>query len=467
MRTRQGGGDGNGQALFGWGMSRSGNGRASDSRAMLIVLILATSIPVSCFAICDFAPKSTVQPTIAFKGPIPSDSSWSEASICRIGDVDHDGVDDLVLVSAYVPKSSSPDANVIANHDSAGVHVLSGANGAILYAVDSPAESSRFGEAVCFIGDFDGDGVGDFAVGAPGPDSAERKRVGPVPPEDCGMVFLCSGCDGSMLANFHGTSEAERFGASLCPLGDIDGDGRSDLAIGVPQAPGVEEREEYQRNGKVIIVSTRTGKILSEVCGRDRDHLGLGISCCGDVDADGIADILATGWEFAALISPRTGGILREIGPTYLMDSVQQSAPVDLDQDGCPDLVLGQFTYPKFESTYRGSVRVYSGRTGKRLQSFNRSGRGAALVTYPGDTKTFCLVTSDGSTVDFTTPSGRISARIDVPQPFTGSVVLLGDIDRDGVPEVLLVEVPWDEGKSIADRFLIYSVGRELQTVQR
>ncbi|NQT17348.1 MAG: FG-GAP repeat protein, partial [Planctomycetes bacterium] len=94
-------------------------------------------------------------------------------------------------------------------------------------------DSDRFGSSVANVGDLDADGVTDLAVGADGDDdgSAASGAVW--------MLFLNS--DGTVKDHrkissteglFTGSLYGDNFGCSVASVGDLDGDGGADLAVG-------------------------------------------------------------------------------------------------------------------------------------------------------------------------------------------------------------------------------------------
>ena len=135
-------------------------------------------------------------------------------SVAGLDDVNGDGVPDF-LIGAEQDGCSTPD-------DPGYAQVRSGADGGLLYQVEGDAATDDFGHAVANPGDVNGDGYGDFLVGA------WQLRTSP---NQAGYARLYSGRDGSVLFDLRGRFKGDRFGNAVSGAGDIDGDGLSDFLI--------------------------------------------------------------------------------------------------------------------------------------------------------------------------------------------------------------------------------------------
>ena len=139
-----------------------------------------------------------------------------------IGDVNGDGTND------YFTAGVLPPAAVAQGQGLGEVFVFSGADDTILWSAHSDEEGTDFmGTDVATQGDFDGDGIDDYAAGAPQPRYLTDRS---------GYVRVWSGATGAVLATIPSPSTNAEFGNSIDFLDDIDGDGRDDLVIGAWRA---------------------------------------------------------------------------------------------------------------------------------------------------------------------------------------------------------------------------------------
>ena len=177
---------------------------------------------------------------------------------------------------------------------------------------DKLTANSQFGSAIATLGDLDGDGITDLAVGAP---LANDSGI------DAGAIWvLFMNMDGTVKSRKKISGDADRFidrllsgdllaggnlfGSSLANMGDLDKDGVTDLAVG---SPGDDDGGLDRGAIWVLYLNTdgtisREAKIsLTESSFnlpiKDGDHFGEVIANAGDIDEDGITD-LAVGVPF-------------------------------------------------------------------------------------------------------------------------------------------------------------------------
>lgn len=156
-------------------------------------------------------------------------------SIAALGDLDGDGYDDLGMV-----KSTGPGDNGTA-------FILVGDAGGYsnmhLAAIPGWTDSGMFfdpGAAVADvgdlvisgIGDFNGDGVWDYVVGAP---NANDVFIGD---PDSGNIEIIDGATGDTLVSLKNLSTSDMTGEGISGIGDVNRDGYADILVGAPGANG-------------------------------------------------------------------------------------------------------------------------------------------------------------------------------------------------------------------------------------
>ncbi|MEM7393365.1 MAG: integrin alpha, partial [Verrucomicrobiota bacterium] len=153
-----------------------------------------------------------------------------------------------------------------------------------------------FGTSLAGLGDLNGDGVEDLAVGAHNTDDGPGMNRGAVH-----ILFLNT--DGTVKAhtklnndNITGLGNTDRFGESVANLGDIDTDGIPDLAIGATR-----DDDGGANRGAVYVVRMNTNgtpkaqsKITSASVGgqmNNNDNFGISVAGIGDVDGNLVPDL--------------------------------------------------------------------------------------------------------------------------------------------------------------------------------
>lgn len=166
---------------------------------------------------------------------------------------------------------------------SSGVDVLEGGTFELLYRIPRPPMAQAFGVDGVALGDLDGDGLSDFAISAPDvPSFGENCFVG--------LVFLFSGADGAVLRVIRGYQPCDYFGQALAAVGDLNGDGTSELAISAYPA-------DFD-NDSLWVVDPSTGEwlhLLTTPGGRT--GFASSVEAVGDVNGNGFGDLLVTAYD--------------------------------------------------------------------------------------------------------------------------------------------------------------------------
>ena len=99
-----------------------------------------------------------------------------------------------------------------------------------------------------------------------------------------------------------GEGPGDGFGIGPARGGDLDGDGTDDLVIGAWQ-----QGSGAFSGGKVYLYSGKSGELIGAVtCNVPGDTFGFDADGLGDVDGDGVGDLLLTSaWSMVG--GPRSG----------------------------------------------------------------------------------------------------------------------------------------------------------------
>lgn len=330
-----------------------------DSKRGAVARAIGASVAVAVFAANGPAQELLAEHANQ-RGFAGSNDEYGSA-VARLGDVDGDGVGDLLIAS-----SGEDDGNFPWDADRFGaVRVISGASGAVLREHLGTEQGGQLGLALAGGSDFDGDGVPDYAFGSwflPGTGTSEE-----------GIVWAHSGATGALLHTWMGERRFDLFGWRLRIVGDVDGDGVDDVGIG---APGFDLGGGQADAGKAYLFSGATGTLIRDfVGGAGGEELGL-VCGIGDVDGDGRDDVLVGAHGAAA--GPRGQGQIRvHSGATgaliYSRNGERRGdrfglnacALGDVDGDGVPDFAVAAPGYDVVDS--EGRIYLVSGRAGVKL----------------------------------------------------------------------------------------------------
>ena len=233
--------------------------------------------------------------------------------VCGIGDLDGDGVEDAVVAASFDDDGGTDRGAIYVlflntNGTVKAQQKLSETAGGLGIAFD---DLDYFGTSIAPIGDLDGDGVVDLAVGARGDDDGANG----------------SGCVYIVFLNTNGTAKAtskisdtaggfrgglqvqDNFGLSLVDLGDRGGTGRRSIAVGAFR----DDDGGLDRGAVWVLDLASDGSVLSHVklsstrgaLGgggaapglQDNDNLGTGLTVVPDLDGDGEAELAIGAWN--------------------------------------------------------------------------------------------------------------------------------------------------------------------------
>ncbi len=399
---------------------------------------------------------------VTIDDPTPQSFASFGSAVASVGDVDGDGVPDLLVGARF--------QNVGATTSQGQAFLFSGKTGLLIRTLDDPTSQAgaQFGFAVAGVGDVDGDGVPDLLVAAP------TQTVGANASQ--GQVFVFSGATGVLLRTLNDPTRqaGAQFGFAVAGVGDVDGDGVADILIGASnQTVGANAQ------GEAFVFSGATGRLLQTLddpTPQAGAQFGSSVAGLGDVDGDGVADLLI-GARFqtvsaninqgqAFVFSGATGFLIHTLDDPTPQAGAEFGFAVtglgDVDRDGVTDLLVGAPFQAVGPNANQGRAFVFSGKTGLLLRAlddptpqagaefgFSVAGLGDVNADKVPDlligasNQTVSPNTGQGQAFVFSGKSGLLLVTVDDPTPQAGAqfgfaVASAGDVNKDKVPDLLI-----------------------------
>jgi hypothetical protein len=380
--------------------------------------------------------------------PALADEDWFGFGMSIIGDLDRDGVEDLAISSERANTGGAGWGEVyivFMKTDGSARSIVKLVSGTAIGA--ELADIQSFGYAVAEIGDLNRDGVIDLAVGAPFDDTGGTDRgavfllnlTGPslLPnPVSKGNMKLASSINGGpALAN------GDQFGWSVAKIGDLDRDGVEDIAIGTPydDTGGTWQGAVYVSFMKVDGTIRETVKLASGINGgpplAESDNFGWSVAGIGDLDRDGIPD-LAIGAPYDSSVSDSRGALYLSF--MKVDGTISETVKIASGINGGPVLADGDlfgYSVTRIDDLNRDGVEDLA--IGAPFDSFNGLLRGAVYVAFM---KADGTISNTVKLAD-NTNGGPALADEDC---FGAAVSGIGDLDRDGIPD-LAIGAPYDD----------------------
>ncbi len=345
------------------------------------------------------------------------------------GDVNGDGYADVIVGAPNYTNGQQSEGGIFV--------YFGGATGLSLVAnitAESDQANSQFGASVANAGDFNGDGYSDIYVGCPAYDNGQN---------DEGRVYVYSGKYNGLSSTPNWAVEgAQAFaenGFSVAAAGDVNGDGYADVLVSAPyfDATLIDEGRVYLYLGSATGLSTTPINSLSPV-GQEGALFGWKVAGAGDINADGFADIIVGVPYFDGVSRTET-----DAGRVYVYYGSQAglntTAPTiienhqigslfgfavagigDVNNDGYADIAIGA---PRFDNTVNdeGRVTVYYG-----------------------------SISGVNTTIPWIQDGGQIGAY------YGNSIAGAGDVNRDGISDMIVGAYLYDNGQTDEGRAYIY-----------
>ncbi|MEH2299393.1 MAG: hypothetical protein V7K88_10265 [Nostoc sp.] len=306
-------------------------------------------------------------------------SNFSGNSVSSAGDINSDGIDDLIIGTlsgqSYVVFGSKGGFGAQFN-----LSTLNGTSGFAINGINSSVSSA---------GDINGDGIDDLIIGAlsASPNGIVESGQSYVvfgSKGGFGAQFNLSTLNGSNGFAINGINAYDRSGISVSSAGDINGDGIDDLIIGTLPGQSYVVFGSKGGFGAQFNLSTLNGSNGFAINGD-----GNSVSSAGDINGDGIDDLIIGAFDdkrgyvvfgskggFGAQFNLSTlngsnGFAINSINAYQLGSSVSSAG--DINGDGIDDLIIALALYDEPNSEILGDIYVVFGSKGGFDSQFNVS----------------------------------------------------------------------------------------------
>ncbi|MFO0690052.1 MAG: integrin alpha [Myxococcota bacterium] len=368
-------------------------------------------------------------------------------SVASAGDVNGDGYDDVIVGAPFFDAGTSDEgAAFILLGSSFGIDQVNPVEASA--QIEGNQLNAQFGNAVASAGDVNGDGYDDVVIGSALFNAGQTD-------EGVAWIYLGSpsgipdGNPATAHAGFESNQANAQMGFSVASAGDVNGDGYEDVIIGAPFYDNglVDEGMAFVYHGSAAGFAFGTPVTANTRLESDQidARFGVSVASAGRVDADAYADVIvgAHTWDGplldggAAFVFRGSASGIPDASPLTAHARITSDQAVtrlgfsvagagDVNGDGHADVVVGAFAYD-FQpgDSDMGAAFVF---TGSAAGLAHGTPATAASQLHP-----------DQAGAQF----GR-------------SVASAGDVDGDGLSDVIVGAMLWDDVASDEGAVFVY-----------
>ena len=378
-------------------------------------------------------------------------SDASGFSVSAAGDINGDGLADFIVGAPYSDPAAGAEAGrsyvVFGTTATAPVNLSAVAAGVGGFVINGQGAIDRSGISVSGAGDVNGDGLADLIVSANRYASFTGRSYvvfGTAGTTSVDLSAVAAGTGGFVI---YGESSGDASSANFVSgAGDVNGDGLADIVIGAEgsdPAAGVNAGRSY-----VVFGTTATARVnLSAVAAGTggfvingqgaSDRSGVSVSIAGDVNGDGLADLIVGAYE------GRPSDSRGNTGRSYVVFGTTATAPVDLSAvaAGTGGFVIngqsagdgsGQYVSDAGDMNGDGLADLIVASPYSDLQSFN-SNEGRSYVVYGRSSTTAVELSAVAAGTGGFVINGQSA------QDFSGvGVSAAGDVNGDGLADLIV-----------------------------